>query len=147
MWTELIAGSYVALTLFMYVTGGVYAYRYLRNRHALSGAAAMLYLGIALSFLGHGMDQTLWSASNVERAIDGTPSLKMSAWYALNIPWFVILGKFIASSGAFFHLYVAWFGHRQLPVVQTVMSFCVAWGLIVLISAFVLLFIGISTPW
>lgn len=117
-WTSLIAGSYTALCLTMWTTAVVYVLKVLRNYNRLDAATAALMSGIAVTFTGHAFDQSLWTAANLDRALEGASGVKLSAWYALNIPLVVVLVKLLASLGAFFHLWVAFHTNRKMgPVI------------------------------
>lgn len=124
---DTMAGAYVALTLTMWVTGLAFVVSWWKNKRLLEGAAAALYLGIGISFIGHGTDQMLWTYLNVERAaLDGNTH-KVSNWYMEQIPYMPFTGKFLASFGAFFHLHVLWFAGRGWPTSKSIAVLTTLW--------------------
>lgn len=115
-WVDLIAGAYTALCLTMWGTAMVYARKAWKSRRLVDLATLLLMTGISMTFIGHGIDQTFWTASNLERAFSETHIPMLTKWYSQNIPAAIVVGKYLASAGAFLHLYVALHDDPSLSV-------------------------------
>lgn len=127
-WVSLIAGAYTALCITMWATAIVYAGKSWRQRKTQDIATLVLMSGISLTFTGHALDQSLWTTSNIHRAVNDTAQASLSAWYALHIPFVVVLGKYIASAGAFLHLWVAF--HRDRSIRRMFFLYSLTWAVI-----------------
>ena len=130
MWVDIIAGAYLALWLTMLVTASVYLYDLIRYRGKLTPEQGLLFWGIALSFSGHAFDQSIWTVSNIDRAILGGADLTFSSWIATHAPWIVVVGKFWASLGAFFHLHLFFLKRRPALNVKTLVFIWIAVAMI-----------------
>ena len=97
-----VAGAYVVLALTMWIVGTCYLWKYIKSRQFENVGTAFLVLGIALSFTGHALDQTLWASVSTMNKING--SLDFRQMILANAEYVIIFGKSLASLGALFHL-------------------------------------------
>lgn len=129
-----VPAVYIVLALTMLSVGTMYAIKAWNYRQRADPATWLLMTGIAIAFIGHGLDQSLWSLATTAHALQLPVDLISAALGGGKD--IVIVGKSIACLGALYHIRLATFDvHPWLTVRWLVITWLFLWSMVALMLA------------
>tara|TARA_R110000772_G_scaffold4094_2_gene14444 strand:+ start:1697 stop:2194 length:498 start_codon:yes stop_codon:yes gene_type:complete len=125
---------YLVLALTMWGVGLGYAHKYLKTFETLEAGTTLLIIGIAISFTGHAIDQTLWSGTSVADSVFGYPH--GVEWVRRDAQLLIVTGKGLAILGALCHvrlLLIPYYPKATLDII--VLGWIAIWAFLTLLIA------------
>lgn len=93
----MVDATYIMLAFTMLLTSAIYLWKARERCHEKDEVHGLI-VGIGLSFLGHGIDQTMWAFG---------VNLEITSVWVHTGWWFIVAAKWLAIFGACFHLRLA----------------------------------------